>query len=176
MSNLASEKISVFPSTKRGNTERSARLISEENLVNIINKLVDKDSFVISGSPDTALSDTYIEFIIHGYYFKADREALIEQFTNSLNIYAVIYTENTESGYTVLKGQDTGGVNSTYKGVHFFNNENGNSTDFENGDTRYCLLLLSRASTNDDWYVPKESMLNIKGFRIQDINVDGGEI
>ena len=41
MAYLASNKIDVFPSTKRGNVQVSARLMSEASMVDIVNRLID---------------------------------------------------------------------------------------------------------------------------------------
>lgn len=74
MSNIASNLIEVFPSTKRtAEYQKSARQLSEKNLVSIINKLIDTDAFVIT-SPGTVTNLTMgIEFNMHGYYFKVSK-------------------------------------------------------------------------------------------------------
>lgn len=168
MAYLASGDVTVFPSTVRGNTQRSARLISEENLVNIVNKLVDKDAFVIS--QDAGLE--YLEFIVNGYYFKVNYSNLIQLFPSSNDIYASIITGITGDNadkYTVLIGQDS---QSNYEGVAFSGTEP--AGELQEGQTRYNLKILTKSGGS--WVIPKESLIKLKGFRIQDINVDGGEI
>ncbi len=165
MAYLASGDVTVFPSTVRGNTQRSARLISEENLVNIVNKLVDKDAFVIS--QDAGLE--YLEFIVNGYYFKVNYSKLIQLFPSSNDIYASIITGVNADNYTVLIGQDG---QSSYEGVSFSSSEP--AGELQSGQIRYNLKILTKLGGN--WTIPKESLIKLKGFRIQDINVDGGEI
>ena len=72
MSNyIASGNISVFPATKRGEAYiKKSRLMSEENLVGIINRLVDKEAFCITKEYGSNLP---FEFNIFGYYFKVNR-------------------------------------------------------------------------------------------------------
>ena len=165
MAYLASSDVTVFPSTVRGNTQRSARLISEENLVNIVNKLVDKDAFVISSE----VGLQFLEFIINGYYFKVNYANLIQQFPYSTDIFASIITGVNADAYTVLFGQDS---QSNYEGVAFSGSEP--AGELPDGQTRYNLKILTKSGGN--WVIPKESLIKLKGFRIQDINVDGGEI
>lgn len=74
MGYIHSDNIKVFPTTQRSNKDASARMMTEFNLTSIINRLVDKKCFVISG--DQLDNDGYFaidngrfEFNIFGYYF-----------------------------------------------------------------------------------------------------------
>ena len=84
MSYVGSQNINVFPSTKRGQYQRDARLMTESSLVGLINELIDLKSFVITPIPsDTLQQSDPFEFNIAGYYFKIDRLDSIPDF-NSL--------------------------------------------------------------------------------------------
>ena len=71
MSYLNTQNINVFPSTKRSNKQVSARLMTEASIVGIINKLIDKEGFVITKNEDIYPEHSF-EFNIFGYYFIID--------------------------------------------------------------------------------------------------------
>ena len=168
MSTVASNAITVFPSTKRGSTQRSARLISEENLVNIINKLVDKDSFVVSTN-DGLSSISPFMFNIHGYLFTVSALSNITtSFSSANEIYAYIITE-TNDGYTELKGQD---ADSQYNGVNFVSA----ISDFPAiGATEHLYSLQILQKVSGSWVIPNASMVKYNGVNIFG-DVDGGEV
>lgn len=64
--------IKVFPAVNR-TTNLESRWLNEPNLTNLVNQLLDKESFLIS---DTL--DDVIKFNIHGYYFEIYTAALTE--------------------------------------------------------------------------------------------------
>lgn len=177
MSNIASNLIEVFPSTKRtAEYQKSARQLSEKNLVSIINKLIDTDAFVIT-SPGTVTNLTMgIEFNMHGYYFKVSNiQAVIESTNNPNSIYANIIIESDEDGYTELSGQDTGGTSSIYNGISFTADLPDN-TALKATQQRFSLLLLKKEGSN--WEIPIESTVKFLGSRIFGAvtKVDGGEV
>ena len=65
MSYLRTENINVFPSAKRSNKQVSARLMTEASIVGIINKLIDREGFVITKREDVRLDHSF-EFNIFG--------------------------------------------------------------------------------------------------------------
>lgn len=74
MGYIHSDNIKVFPTTQRSNKDASARMMTEFNLTSIINRLVDKKCFVISGDQLDddgyfAIDNGRFEFNIFGYYF-----------------------------------------------------------------------------------------------------------
>lgn len=88
MSNLLSQYIEIFPTAKPRNTQRSSRLLYEDNIANIIRQIVDKPSFIISSkaTPPPRLysssgSDSFqlrygdAEFCLYGYYVKIKQDA-----------------------------------------------------------------------------------------------------
>ena len=135
MANLASTDIQVFPCTKRGDNQRSARLFSEENVSRISRVLLDKQSFVIT---DTFDASKPFEFILGGYYFKVSTGSAL---TNAVSSVGDIYAKITLSGTTVgddtyyeIYGQDASG---SYQGLDLVSLNPGNS------DTVKSLLLLT---------------------------------
>lgn len=170
---VASDKITVFPTTRRGSVQQDARLFTEKSVAGIINQLVDLDSFIITSKDDVGL-DKPFEFNIRGYYFKVQRLRDITNLFNestSLTIYAVIYLDEGNN-YTELMGQDDsmGGTNNTvYKGVTF------NNTPIT-GTNVFSLFLLSRSSSSSTvWEVPEESRYKFDKESL-DIDIDGGII
>lgn len=179
MAYLNSENILVFPSTKRGSKQVSARLLSEATLTSIVNKFLDTDGFVITSEDEYGLDNPF-EFNIHGYYFRvATTREIINSLANStLAIYANIILKE-EGNYLQLQGQDDETVDpntsivtsSIYKGINF--SDNG---PIVSGDgTVYSLLILQRDSTNSEWYVPADSRYKFTKESL-DIEIDGGII
>ena len=97
---ISSENIFVFPCVSRSkNYDLKAKLMSEENITNIIKSITDKKSYVINDD----LSN--LEFVIDGYYFKLINKTLTG------NQYAYISTnkdDDPSSTFTILKGDDNG--------------------------------------------------------------------
>ena len=174
MSYLASNKIQVFPSTKRGSYHPSARLMSEASLVNIVNKLIDTDGFVVtpdedvittnsSGTITGQVTNKVFEFNIKGYYFKINTlNDLISSFSSDSNIYATVHL-NTTDDYVELAEQDD---NSEYQGLNFTNTLPNASSGY------YSLWLL--AKQGGYWVVPIDS--RVKFVYDFAIGVDGGDL
>lgn len=174
MSYIASTGIDVFPSTRRSSYPTS-RLMSEENVVSIVNKFLDTDGFVISNS----LTEAGLDFNIHGYYFHVDYTPLLAAASSIANsdIYAhiiLITTENSESGenYIELWGQDNDNV---FQGLTLTgdtnnpeNPQSGSSAEF------YHLKILTRTE-NNDYVIPDESKFKFLEKSV-DFEVDGGVI
>ena len=176
MSNVLSANINVFPSTKRGNYQRSARLISESNLVGIVNKLLDSDKFVITQNVSgIAPLTSPFEINIHGYYFIIDTCNLIitsvSPSSSNTSIWANIITGVTD-GYTELVGQDSGGDNSTYGGISF-SLDGAETSALSAGQTRYSLKILEKSG--NDWVIPQDSSVKYSATRFMG-NIDGGVI
>lgn len=177
MSNISSSNISVFPSTKRGNYQRSARLISESNLVGIVNRLLDSDKFVITQNNVSGLAplDSPFELNIHGYYFNIKTCSTIIDAMSSVptnSIWANIVIGTTDE-YSELMGQDSGGgEESAYSGISF-------SSDGEESDTlpagqqRYSLKILEKSGAL--WTIPSDSTVKYSSTRFFG-EIDGGVI
>lgn len=169
---LATNKILVFPSARRSYTQVSARLSSESSFVNIVNKLIDTDGFIITPDATEELG-SYVptapfEFNIHGYYFKVDQAADITDLASSSDtaIYGTISMDNT-GDYYELQGQDQ---SNTYRGLKFTNTQ----PVAQSNEELYSLLLFKRENSSSSWYIPEESRLKFThGFLMK---IDGGEI
>lgn len=186
MANVLSQDIQVFPSTKRGTYQRSSRLISEENLTNIVNKLIDKDSFVIRPQPYNSLgTDDALQFNIHGYFFVVPHVGSITNLmpSGTESIYANIITDketvtvdSITYEYIELQGQDTGSASSTYTGVSFTADAPDTSA-LTDTQTRYSLKILEKTAQNV-WQVPLISMYKYEAQNVfGDISlIDGGVV
>lgn len=173
---LESTQVKVFPSTRRGTNQVSARLITEYFLVGIVNKLIDTQGFVITPDPPSGYfpqtSTAQFEFNIHGYYFViANISKILSEFRTSQEIYARI--KLTDDSCIELKGQDeTADLEVTddsvfrYHGVEFVN--------YKPSDDYYYLLLFKKGESTN-WYVPSESRIKFFTKSIS-IDIDGGEI
>lgn len=92
--------VQVFPFGKTRRQYPNARVLNEQNITNLVNMIADKKSYVVSFDDSTKI----LEFVINGYYFRADLTTLCEEFINK-NIYAYI-TLNDSNGYSYLSGGD----------------------------------------------------------------------
>ena len=167
MSNIASGNIVVFPATKRSEDYiRDSRLMSEQNLVGIINHLVDRDAFCITSNPT---SGSPFEFNIHGYYFRVDDLDYVTSGMNS-SVYAYIDLANTNNGnFKEISGQDEEESGTYYyTGVTFSETAPTEQTD------RFSLQILKKVS--DSWVVPSESLIKFNNSAVDFTEIDGGVI
>ena len=174
MSYLKTANVQVFPSTKRANKQVSARLMTEQAIVGIVNKLVDRTGFVITLDENINSASSF-EFNIFGYYFKIESLSLITDLfenTTITKIYGNIAIENS-GDFAELYGQDDDDT-LLYSGISFTDTPATKATSLD-GKTYYTLLLLKRdVSTVEgetiysDWYVPSDSRVKFE--------LDGGEI
>lgn len=180
MAYLSSESVYVFPSTKRGHKQVSARLLSEKTLSGIINKLLDTDGFVITKADEFAYENP-IQFNIHGYYFHVNNvQAIINALPpTSTLIYANIVLKE-EGNYLQLQGQDDETIDpntsivtaSIYQGLNFTAQA---PLQPQADEEVHYILLLKRDSSDGEWYIPPESRYKFTKDSL-DIIVDGGEI
>lgn len=180
--------VQVFPSSRRVATQSSARMFSEKPVVDITNKLIDTDGFVISDNSSSGYVTTTqpFEFDLYGYYFYIDTASLIinsilAENADAKNIYAKIVLDGVPSNsldfaqgnkFQELHGQDTNpGINnqdSVYTGVEFVTQVPISVPDNE----KYLLLL---TLTNGLWKIPDESKRKFSLKSIEfDFAVDGG--
>lgn len=132
------DDISVFPSAKRSQAKPEQRLLSEKNIVGLVNKLLDNESFVIRKD------NSSIQFSINGYYFECTDSRVL----GTAPLYAKISLTNGE-----LDGQD---VDGDYEGVAF-------SDSADQGEYTYVLQLLDsngNVPKDSDW---KYSIDKVKG-------------
>lgn len=144
-----SANVDVFPCVGRTiDSKRSARLVSEQMLTSLVNKLLNNDSFVIG------ITDTEIEFNLFGYYFKLTDETGIKDSLVAASegditgvVYASINIVNT-NGFAQINGQDD--KNTKYTGL-----EIGNAPISSATENWKNLLLLKKIG--DKWEVPQDS-------------------
>lgn len=170
-----SSNIFVFPTTKREQVSRSSRLLTEKNIVDIINKLVDVESFVITRGYVYG-SDSSIDFNIYGYYFNVSNfDDVVDAVTNgesisqNSSIWANIII-NKIGDYDELYGTDE---NGEYGGVVFtFNGPITNSSG--RGVIKKLKLVEFSDSSIGSAYIPDSSLVKFVSSRINPI--DCGEI
>lgn len=166
--NLESSKISIFPTPNRG-TDPQARLITEFNLVNIVNRLVDKDSFVISYDNTPAAPENNIIFNIYGYWIKANLKgnSLLTSASNSL-LYARIQVKKlSDSAFTELQGED---INGTYSGVEFLTGNPGTDSD-----GWHSLKILEKV--DGKWQIPEDSWVKFTtSATTRSVTIDDGDL
>lgn len=180
MAYLSSENVRVFPSTKRGSKQVTARLLSEQTISSIVNKFLDTDGFVITNEEDFALENP-LEFNIHGYYFWVNNvQAIINSLpSTSTLIYANIILKE-EGNYLQLQGQDDETIDPTtsivtasiYQGLNFTSQT---PLQPQADEEVHYLLLLKRDSSESDWYIPADSRYKFTKESL-DIEIDGGII
>lgn len=175
---INSNSINVFPCANRGTAYNlQSRLTSEYNLTNIINQLIDTDSFVISNNLSNGLS-----FNIHGYYFNVSNYQDITNLDSSwTDVYAQITIAHNEleSGLVfdelTVNGTEDVSTNldadTTFTGVAF------TSTKPAEAQNHYFLHILHRDSTSSDWYIPPESTVKfVTNSTRCSIKIDDGEL
>lgn len=180
MAYIKSTDIAVFPSTRRMNTQVSARLVSEQSFANQISKLIETNGFVITpedGTDSGFNANDPFEFNIHGYFFwVATASEITSLFSNEDSIYGNIYLD-IQDNYTELKSIDaslTENGDSYYQGLVL----SAEDLTLASGDDKadYSLKLFEKISngTSTYWTVPIESRL--KFIYTIALGVDGGEI
>jgi hypothetical protein len=192
---LNSDDVTIFPSTRRATTYVKSKLMSEASVVNIINKLVDKDSFVITGDHDvdstSPYADNTFEFNVHGYYFSISKASLLFDLATGKNkIYANIIVDESLD-FPELVGIDTTEETTPteetvyyYSGLHITLD---NTLKSSKNGTVYSLQLFERYQGSPaDWDVPKykeekgwivpaSSRIKFNQYSLN-LNIDGGEI
>jgi len=153
MSNIASNNIKVFPAVRRTESPAESRQLSEKNLVGLVNKLLDVDSFIISYD---ATADI-MKFNIAGYYFEIDK---FSEVTGNDDKFAKLVFDDTNSDatYPELKGD----ANSNYQGLEFVTS----------APTSGHWIRLRDDSNNIITSSFKYKATNVEGLKFD--NIDGG--
>ena len=157
---IKSNKIKVFPTTKRSDeADRNARLMSEQNLISIVNRLTGLKSFIIhmpsiSSGTNSITIPTDSEFNIGGYYFKFIDNQTIAIDGNTKEIGLQINTVTT-GNFTELQGNDSNGKDGNYSGLTITT-----SNTIGDVDVSETYLPIIR-KTNGNWDIISDSKLNI---------------
>ena len=123
MAYLNSNNIKVFPFGTTRLSQAHGRVLNEQNIRSLIDNLVDFHNYVISY--DT--TKNVIEFVISGYYFRADFTSNISMLSKEKDLWAyVTLASESDSGYTYLTGSDDDGK---FTGVTFSNSRDTNITE-----------------------------------------------
>lgn len=163
---LGQGDVKVFPSTRRTFESAFSRQVTEANLVNMINKLIDKDGFVCTklAGNENPININFI-FNIHGYYFSINLSTLTNGFSN--DVYAQIEIDpGISSEFDELKYGD---VDNLYKGIAFYSSE---PTVISN---KYSLHILTK-NNSDQWIVPEASQMKFDKNSFNLDLIDGGVI
>lgn len=171
MAYLSSNKIEVFPATRRTFNPTTSRLFTEHATTGIVRNLIDGVGFVSSQlRKGYTGSDPFI-FNIYGYYFST-----LLGYLTDLNYYDVYANIRIDPGnnehYSELRGIDDnfdGSALPIYTGVDFTNSP-------QSGTDIYSLHLLHKNTLTGLYEVPQNS-LYIFNLESVDIDlIDGGEI
>lgn len=170
MAFINKNNIHVFPVTNKP-SEKQSRLTTEYNITNIVNRLLDTKSFVITSGSVT--DESALEFNIQGYYVKVDKISYLKPVANS-DCYAII----TINKKTINVGTDDeqtfieldGGENDAneYTGVSF-SWLKGKPTP-KTGE--YALHILHYDGTN--YTIPRASKIRFNQYAIN--KIDDGDL
>lgn len=198
---LDSDRLNAYPSTKRASVNK---LLTENSVTRIINRLIDSDSYVITNGLDGidytqdipvdiwSNNEADFEFVVHGYYFSISKENdasglmyLINKtgFVFSDNaphtLYGRIFIDKTDSEYPELYGQDD--IAGKYQAIKFYIDQEdpvypdgGSATDYDFYDIPLVSYTSSDSGSTYNVRVPLSSLFKFNSRSIA--NIDGGEI
>ena len=129
--NLNKNNIHVFPVTNKP-SEKQSRLTTEYNITNIVNRLLDNKSFVITS--EVTSGESALEFNIQGYYVKVDKISDLIPVANS-DCYAFIKIPFNAQYFADEIDTETGEVLSEGGWECFTSYEYDSDMDF---DGNYC--------------------------------------
>lgn len=124
MSRFDSNIIKIYPAANR--SEASGRLNIEQNIVNIVNRLTDTNSFIINGLNITVVDNKYElsagECNINGYFVKILNKCKLDETVADNKVICLdLYVENKliDTNYTVQQCSGTDSADNTpkYSGV-----------------------------------------------------------
>lgn len=116
---LNKNNIHVFPVTNKP-SEKQSRLTTEYNITNIVNRLLDNKSFVITS--EVTSGESALEFNIQGYYVKVDKISDLGTPTTASDCYAFIKIKeasDTAKEQTFIELDGGENDSNKYTGVSF---------------------------------------------------------
>ena len=165
MAFIDKNNIHIFPVTNKP-SEKQSRLTTEYNITNIVNRLLDTKSFVITSGEVT--NESALEFNIQGYYVKVDKISYLGTPTTASDCYATITIKsNVKDGQTFieLSGEEDG---NNYTGVSFsWMDKKPTSKTGE-----YALHILHYDRTN--YTIPRASKIRFNQYAID--KIDDGDL
>lgn len=198
--NVTSDKVKIFPSTRRSSSQISSRALTQAALVGLINQLLDRQSFVISqnNSDGKFVFDdiSFIQVNICGYYFRIDKSQITSFLTdhNYTKVYLCAQFMQGDTDYPITELPRMNLIGNTQSYIEF----NGQvDVDAVSGSLVCLGLKLSQtqiSSTgwksfqilqwvqgeNPYWRIPQENQIKFETTRIprqeqQITGVDGGD-
>lgn len=173
MAFVSTSNIEVFPSTKRGLIKPEARAFTEKNVSRLVNKLTDKDSYIIS------YENNILEFSIHGYYFKVTNveNQLLTPLNNQSKIVAWIRLTKTTIAstdeYVELYGQDDD--RGYYEGIEFTGDLHSvEESDQLTNEGYYSLELFNKVG--DGWQIITDNFAKFDSSSFTIDEIDGGTL
>jgi len=193
---LDGHRVSNFPSTKRASVNK---LFTENTVTRMINRLIDKDGYVITNGidwsdftqdiPVAAWVNQDFEFVIHGYYFaisKDESQSGLQYLLSQTHfptddaqhtLYARIIIDKEDSNFPELWGQDD--ELNNYQAIKFYiDDEERTIPDglIVNYDVYEVPLVRRLQKDNGEWItvIPLDVLFKFTSLSIQ--NIDGGEI
>lgn len=163
--NINSNNIVVFPSVNRsvvGTTHKEAVQFTELNVTQIINRIVDRDSFIVKVS-DVVDNKVDITINIFGYYFDIKQ---LDLSSFSTSVYAYVDILNKVDGVTIsynLVGEDS---NDVFTGLNIVSTVPSNTDATK---TRYSLLLFTK--TNNVWSVNEDALIKFGQASLDNIDL-----
>lgn len=153
---LNGSDIHIFPSTITRAHDSNARLLTEENLRNLLSTSGAPDSYVISNSYSGGAP---LEFVLHGYYVRAKNISIV---TSASNIYAHIFLDTTSDGNYRLWGSESDGQ---FTAVTFNDSTECTPPESISGNYQHHYLkILVKEGTS--WVIPTESRFILDGGEI----------
>lgn len=179
--NLSSASVTMFPSTKRGASQPSAREMTEEAMTRVYRENSSKESYIISVGGDSDMdyiidwshANDPLEFMLHGYNFVLEDtsdflDSALQQAPNAVSLWGHISIN--QIGYKQIQGQDDHGL---YLGLKI-------ETDLDDpeqgqliGNYRHYFIKLLEKHTDGEWYVPLGSYKRIDEDKLE-FEIDGG--
>ena len=163
--NINSNNIVVFPSVNRsvaGTTHKEAVQFTELNVTQIINRIVDRDSFIVKVS-DVVDNKVDITINIFGYYFDIKK---LDLSSFSTSVYAYVDILNKVDGVTISYNLVGGDSNDVFTGLNIVSTVTSNTDATK---TRYSLLLFKK--TNNVWDVNDDALIKFGQASLGDIDL-----
>lgn len=199
---LDSNRVNAYPSTKRASVNK---LLTENSVTRIINRLIDSDSYVITNglegvdyTQDIPIgiwsnNEADFEFVVHGYYFsisKGDNASGLHYLLKSTGfdpsddkprtLYGRIFIDKTDPDYPELYGQDD--VGGKYQAIQFYSSDQEAPRRPDGGSDIdypfYDIPLVSyRLNDSQTTFERCVPLSSLFKFNSKSIaNIDGGEI
>ena len=167
---LSHKKVHMFPVAIDRPNHPSSRILSEDNIRNLVKSMSENTSFVVTQKYD---SKSDFEFVVDGYYIKLHGTTADELSFSGKDVYAVIVVQGVDSECPLLWGYED---DDKFTGVSFVEDINNiDVSAFKDLDSYkiYYLHILSKDESGS-YYIPDSSKARFTGTSLG--VVDGGEI